>query len=212
MLPIAKRQPADEPDVQARFLEMLPRIAQQARVASRNLRGAEREERIAEVIALAFCMFHRLAERGMLDSAYPTPIARYAIRQALAGRGAGVKLNVHDVTSAHCQRTTGIRVQSLELVHVMEDDWQEMLSDKRATPAEIASCRIDVGDWFRLLSTPLRRVAKTLASGERTRDAARQYGVSPGRISQIRRELKLSWDRFQGEAAEPAGQLAGAVC
>lgn len=166
-------------DVQARFLEILPPIERQARIAFRNLRGAEREERIAEVTALAYCMFHRLAVRGMLDMAYPTALARYAIRQTWAGRGAGVQLNVHDVTSAYCQRATGVRVKSLEQVEATNDEWKEMLSDKRATPAEIASCRIDFADWLRLLSAPLRRVAKTLASGESTLIAARQLAFHP---------------------------------
>ena len=35
--------------------------------------------------------------------------------------------------------------------------------------------------------------------GERTQDAARKHGVCQARVSQVRRELELSWRRFHGE-------------
>jgi hypothetical protein len=50
----------------------------------------------------------------------------------------------------------------------------------------------------------LRRIAKTLANGERTGDVARKFGLSDGRISQIRKELAASWQSFLGETPAPA--------
>jgi hypothetical protein len=46
-----------------------------------------------------------------------------------------------------------------------------------------------------------RSVAEFLASGERTEDAAKHFHVSPARISQLRRELQLSWEEFQRDYA-----------
>ena len=50
-----------------------------------------------------------------------------------------------------------------------------------------------------------RRIAVSLAVGNRTKEVARQFRLSPGRVSQLRRELHDSWQTFQGELqAEPA--------
>jgi DNA-binding NarL/FixJ family response regulator len=71
---------------------------------------------------------------------------------------------------------------------------------KRATPAEVAACRIDFAEWLRRLTARLRKIALALASGETTKGAAEQFGLSPARISQLREWLKKSWEEFQGDA------------
>jgi hypothetical protein len=38
-----------------------------------------------------------------------------------------------------------------------------------------------------------------LARGETTGRAAREFGLTPGRISQLRRELYQAWRAFQGD-------------
>ena len=57
--------------MQQRFVSMLPAIQQQAAHRLRNYPQHEQEELIAEVVALAFCMFAMLANRGRIDLAYP---------------------------------------------------------------------------------------------------------------------------------------------
>jgi hypothetical protein len=48
-----------------------------------------------------------------------------------------------------------------------------------------------------------------LASGETTSAAAKKFGVTPARISQLRQWLKESWEAFKGgEAEEKSPQLA----
>jgi hypothetical protein len=42
-----------------------------------------------------------------------------------------------------------------------------------------------------------RKILDALAGGERTADAARRFKISPGRMSQLRRESEQSWERFQ---------------
>jgi hypothetical protein len=75
-------------------------------------------------------------------------------------------------------------------------------SHHRAGPAEIAICRIDFANWLRLLPVRRRKVALTLARGESTSEAAKKFGVTAARISQLRLGLKESWERFQGEVEE----------
>jgi hypothetical protein len=82
-----------------------------------------------------------------------------------------------------------------------ESQWEEIVvEDHRAGPAEIAACRIDFASWLRLLPVRLRKVALTLARGESTSEAAKKFGVTAARISQLRLWLKQSWEQFQGEA------------
>lgn len=83
-----------------------------------------------------------------------------------------------------------------------EGGWQEILiEDKKHGPAEIAATRLDFAAWLRTLPGRVRHIAKTLAVGETTSNVARKFRVSPGRISQVRRELKDSWEAFRGEPA-----------
>ncbi len=55
-----------------------------------------------------------------------------------------------------------------------------------------------------------RKIALTLASGERTSVVAEKFGLTSARISQLRLWLKESWERFQGEADSKQAQLATA--
>ena len=109
-------------------------------------------------------------------------------------------MNIRDVLSGYAQHHKGFEVERLDQFDEHEDCWQEIVvEDKRATPAEIAACRIDFASWLRLLSGRHRMIALTLAAGETTCVVAKKFDVSPGRISQLRLWLKESWERFQGE-------------
>jgi hypothetical protein len=187
---------------QAKFLSLLPLIIRQAKVAFQGQDSETREELTAEVIANAYACFARLVERGRESLAFGTPLGMYAVRQVRAGRRVGGKLNVRDITSRRCQVIKGVRVESLDGFDDDEEEWREiLLEDRRSGPAEIAASRIDFADWLSLLSGRNRGIATTLATGETTLETAKQFDVSSGRISQIRRELKTSWETFQGEAS-----------
>jgi hypothetical protein len=45
-----------------------------------------------------------------------------------------------------------------------------------------------------------------MMTGEKTQRLSQLFGMSPGRVSQLRREFKEEWDRFTGEHAEPTPQ------
>jgi hypothetical protein len=64
---------------------------------------------------------------------------------------------------------------------------------------DIVAFRCDFPAWLETLSCRDRRIAKFLALGNRTSDAARKFDVCEGRISQLRRELAESWKAFTGE-------------
>ena len=49
-----------------------------------------------------------------------------------------------------------------------------------------------------------RKLARVLAQGEQTSGVAKMVRITAGRVSQLRRELYLSWQRFLGEPAGAA--------
>jgi hypothetical protein len=199
---IAVAKPSARHNALPTYEDLLPAIEQQAAAAFRTLPPAECEELIAEVVANAFCAYQRLVERGMANIAYATPLARYAIRQIRSGRRVGSKLNVRDTSSRYCQRANGFRVERLDVRDEIQGGWKEVVvEDKTAGPAEIAATRIDFAAWLKSLKPRTRRIAKTLAIGEPTASVSRKFGISQGRVSQLRRELQQAWLTFHGESA-----------
>ena len=97
------------------------------------------------------------------------------------------------------QRKRGFFVKSLDQRNPA-GEWKEIVvEDGRVTPAEVAASRIDIDDWLSQLPRLKRNVAETLAKGETTSATARRFDVTPGRVSQVRRELEDDWADFQGE-------------
>ena len=93
------------------FLRMLPVIQRSASIAFRHLKAEAREEAVQDVTANALVAFVRLVERGKVDLAFPTVLARYGVSQFRSGRRVGTRLNVRDVMSPYAQRSKGIRVE-----------------------------------------------------------------------------------------------------
>ncbi len=54
--------------------------------------------------------------------------------------------------------------------------------------------------WLRTLSKRNRQIARALAVGETTNAVAQQFGLSAGRISQLRNLFRAHWERFHGGA------------
>jgi len=185
-----------------RFLNMLPQIRRQANTAFRNEPPASRQELVSEVIANSWTAFIRLVERGLDDVIYPTPLAQFAVKQVRSGRHVGTPLNIHDISSSYCQRSKRVTLERLDVFDAAAGGWKDIVvEDRTAGPAEIAAMRIDFHDWLMTLPRLKRRVARVLAVGETTGKTARRFHVTPGRISQLRRELEESWQGFQAEAA-----------
>ena len=183
------------------FERFIPVIKRHARVAFRNLRPQERVEAVAEVVANAFAAFRRLAERGKLDVAYPSPLARFAVAQVRSGRRVGRKLDSHDVFSFVVQRQLEFTVESLALGD--SDVWCEALVDNTVTPvADAAAFRLDFPAWLGSLRHRDRELIKFLSLGHSPRETARQFRLSQARISQLRSELRKGWQEFQGEEVQ----------
>lgn len=200
---IALPQPAVSADtVQDRFLKLLAAIQQQAAHACRAQDPEARDEFVQAVTASAYAAFVRLCQRGKEHVACATSLAGYAIRQVRSGRTVGCQLNGQDISSVYAQLQQRITIERLDRFDWYSGEWQEILiEDRLAGPAETAAARLDVAAWLRGLTSTKRGIAQHLARGETTAAVARLCGLSPGRVSQVRRELAESWALFQGDAA-----------
>jgi len=181
-------------DENERFEALIPAITRTARIAFTKLSTRVRDEAIQDVLANAFCAFARLAERGKSDLAFATPLARFAIARYWQGRQVGTKFSTQDVCSCAAQRRRGFALDSLpsDLAVMLVDD------TKTAIPDQVAF-RLDFPVWLGSQVQAKRQMAVFMAMGNSPRDAAKKFGVTQARVCQVRRELRTSWQTFQGE-------------
>ena len=189
--------------------KMLPAIKRHARSAFRYLKPEAKQEAVQNVLANTWAALVGLARRGKLEKAFPSVLATFAEKQTRDHRIVGGHLDVNDVLSPYCIAKKNVKVDRLDRRDKDDDrQWCEVLvEDKHAGPADIARVRIDFNGWLASLKRRDRRVAEFLAQGESTRAAARQFKVSDGRISQLRKELAENWRRFVGDD-EPGAAVA----
>ena len=95
------------------FLAILPRILEHGCIYFRHLKCPHRkEEALAEVRALAWKWFARLAERGKDPSTFVSALATYAARAVRCGRRVCGHERVKEVLSPVAQRRHGSAVES----------------------------------------------------------------------------------------------------
>jgi hypothetical protein len=201
----------------ARFLRLVPRIEGHARIFFRGVRcPVKQEDKIQECVALGWKWFLRLSERGKDVFAFPTAFAALLARAVKCGRRLCGQERSRDSLSFVAQQRHGFRVEllprSTRCSHedlyaepqgqALHDTFEERLRDNTLTPVlDQVAFRIDFPAWLRTLTPRERRLVRAMALGERTMDLSKEFEVSPGRISQLRRELRDGWLRFQGEQA-----------
>jgi hypothetical protein len=182
----------------AGFLSILPAVQTHARIQFRKLPADHREEAIQEAIAAACANYQRLAAAGKLDVAHPSTLARYAVQHVFRGRHVGGRQDtLRDPMSPVALRRGDVTRCRLNPSH---HDWHSALSATRKSDiAALAAFRIDFSTWFSTFTRRDRRIITALASGERTSTVSDRFGLSEGRVSQLRRKYEREWLRFQGE-------------
>ena len=180
------------------FLRLMPVVQRCAQLFFRSWPAAHREEAIAEAVAAALVSFISLKRRGKDPFQFPSVIAIRAVQHVRSDRHVGSRSNGRDVLSRKARHCHGVAVERIATV----GPWQEALIDNTQTPIPDQVCfRCDVPAWLHTLKRRDRQIAILLAQGYSTSDVAGRFGLSPGRISQLRRQLHDSWQSFQGEPA-----------
>jgi hypothetical protein len=198
---------------QDRFLDLLPAIERHARITFRGRPPADREEAAAEAVAAAYASYVRLIGRGK-DPArdFPSHLATYAVLHVKAGRQVGGWSSSTDALSPLARRERGFRVEALSTPHASPahfstagdrgrpDEFEDRLRDntRTAVPDQVAF-RIDFPAFLRELAPRDRALIRFLAMGHSAQAAADRFGLSPGRVSQMRRMWREKWRLFQGE-------------
>jgi hypothetical protein len=208
--------PASSPEaLQAHFLQILPRIETHALIRFAFLRcPGQRDDAVAETVALAWRWFLRLIAQGKDVDEFVMVLADFAVRHVRSGRRLCGQEKAKDVLSVRAQRMKRFRVQSLscstrrslEELHgqphgqQLIDAFEERLKDNTHSPVpEQAAFRIDYPRWLSQLPQRNHIIAEDMALECSTLELAVKHQVSPGRISQLRRELHADYRRFHGE-------------
>ena len=179
------------------FLSLLPAVETHAGIHFRHLSATDREEAIADAVAYAFDSFRRLRWRGKDPADFPVTFSRFTARAVANGRAIGRMRSTRDVMARTAQCRRGFTVQSLD---ACSPDgcgwWRDVIADDRASVPDQASVNIDFAAWLSTLTASKQRTAQFLVEGHSTGETAELVGVSPGRISQLRRELASDWLTF----------------
>jgi hypothetical protein len=197
--------------LQNRFLAVLPRIERHARISFRHLRCPhQREEALAECLALAWAWFVRLVRRGKNPEAFITVLADFAARAVSSGRRLCGQERANEVLSLVAQRRHGFTVQRLHLyANPPGSRWEEALHDNTQTPvADQVVFRVDFPAWLQTRTKRDRRLIERLLVGERTGAVAQAFDLSPGRIAQLRRQFHADWLRFGAAPGEEPSTTA----
>ena len=196
---VAPATPASLHALHALFLSILPRIELHGRVCFRHLRCPHRkEEVIQEMVALCWKWFVRLAERGRDATRFPSALATFAARAVRSGRRVCGQEKAKDALSPLAQQRQGFAVGKLPACSTLNGSpLEEALRDNTRSPVdEQVAFRLDFPAWLLTLPRRDRRLVEGMALGHRTLDLARKFRLSPGRVSQLRREFKQRWGRF----------------
>ena len=128
-----------------------------------------------------------------------------------------------DAMNERTQRRRGFKVESLPMETRLSyeslystvygqrqhDAFEERLCDNTQTPVpEQVAFRIDFPQWLTTRTERDRRIIDDMAMGERTDHLARKHGISPARISQLRREYHADWQTFCGDGLDESERAA----
>jgi hypothetical protein len=197
---------------QQSFLRVLPAVETHAKIRFRRLGAQRREEAIQETIATACVNYQLAAVQGKLNIIRPGSLADFAVKHVRAGRHVGGHQDgARDVLSRVCQRRHDVGVVSFDRHRFSSslrngsDGWRQLvLADRKVPVPDLAAFRVDFGQWFQTRSRRDRSIISALIEGEQPSVVADRFGISRGRVSQLRRKYEQDWRSFQGEAETAA--------
>jgi hypothetical protein len=179
---------------QSEFLTVLVEIETRLHNEFCDLAPNNREEAVREGVAHSVFAFVRLHNRGRAHVATGYTLARFAALHVRRGRPAAGHMNSKDPLSRYAQLGKGIRRET------RAGEWiDELIRHNRAPILDQIAARLDIAAWFTTLNKRLRMIAKDLGMGCTTAEVADKYGLTAGRISQLRRSFEKSWAEFQHE-------------
>ncbi|MBA4192574.1 MAG: hypothetical protein C0467_31790 [Planctomycetaceae bacterium] len=152
-------------------------------------------------MALCWVWYIRLVQKGRNPAEFISAMARYGVRAVNSGRRACGQKRANDCLSRHCQQFRQPMCNRPPETRIPDENViEDALCDNTQTPVpDQVQFRCDFGEWEHRLPTAKQRLVKGLALGHRTKDLATEFGLSPGRISQLRKEFAEDYAAFCGD-------------
>jgi hypothetical protein len=186
-------------DLQQAFLSILPRLESYGRICFRDVKCPERrEEVISELVAIVWGWFVRLTQKGKDATKFVSVLAIYGARAVRSGRRLCGQEPPKDVLSPRAQGRHGFAVHTLSEGSELEGSViNQALEDNTITPVlDQVQFRLDFPRWRATRCVRDQDLIDDLMLGGRTNEMAAKYALSPGRVSQLRREFFQDWTRF----------------
>ena len=183
------------------FLKLLPIIETYANAAFGHLDDDARTEAVAETVAHAMIAIIGLVDRGKQPRLFPGQVAHFAVLRVKSGRLVAGQSS-HDVLSPMAQQLGGFERHSLDDHSCAPSTgWKAAATaDTRNWPVpDVVSFRVDFAEWLSGLRRRDRRIVEDLAVGDRPGQVARRFQLSPSGLSKLRKRMRASWKRFEGE-------------
>ena len=173
------------------FTRQIPAMQRNARSYFRYMPPDAQEEAVQNTLGLTWKAYRSLILKGRGEEpGIVKSIFRFSLKQTKEGR-----------SPQGCPRVSDpFHVRRFGKVTFEEIDPNDFIGRSTPIPDQV-SFRLDVPKFFRrALSARDRKLAKDLASGMTTSEAAKKFDVSMGRISQFRREFMEKFRAFFTEA------------
>jgi hypothetical protein len=118
-----------------------------------------------------------------------------------AGRRVAGQERAKEVLSSLAQARHGFVVEKLPDCETLSTNplTEALVDNTKSPPDEQCAFRLDFPAWRLTRCYRDRMIIDRMMRGERTHDLSRQFGISPARVSQLRREFRDDWQRFCGE-------------
>jgi hypothetical protein len=185
--------------LERRYLAVLPRIVRHARIVFRCVRcWHTRQDKIQEVRALCWRWVRQLHRARRKWWTFVSRLADYACRAVKSGRKVAGSISIRDVMNEISQARRGYYIGKFpDIATESANSLTEALSDNTRSPVpDQVQFRCDFPAWLATLGARDRQIIADMARGEKTKHLAANYGVSPGRISQLRRRFHDGWEQF----------------
>jgi hypothetical protein len=177
----------------ARFEERFREFENKARhlFGRWRYRPQARDEAVADSLALTWHRIVAMVKAGKANDHLMTSAFYFSCRQTHCGR---------KIRGSHSrdlfERINKRDQPEIESIGIPFGAIAENFVSRCASVPDIVQFRIDVPDWLDTLKPIERDRALDLATGATTKELAKEWRVSPAAVSQLRRRLMESYERF----------------
>jgi hypothetical protein len=175
-------------EARARFEERFPEFRNKARRYFSDYKPEAKDEAIANSLFLTWHHVTALVRKGKADDRLLTSAFYFSLRQTRSGRMMRTVKHCHFRDLLDRARKGGEAiVTGINL---------DAYFNRRTSVPDTVAFRIDTRDWLDSLTEQERGRAIDLADGRTTQECAERWGVSEPAVSQYRRKLNRSYERF----------------